>query len=1112
MLNQADLAKIVAQASTISERLRDGIYVIDLFPKTEPEFLDQVLENWCQRVAQGDWEKFQKRLHWQGWTLDQVRPFLGRVCLSQSQALPDWAKTLREIMQATAASGAIENQATLNHHAGRDPQAFEDILQPTTGLARQKLLAYLHSHPVVENERSPSAMEDLPLGLLSSEAYLTLEHSLLQKLAGICEQALENEFSHFRPLGHNLLTRLVGKTSNIAQNVYYHQFVEKLLQNGLLNFFQTYPVLGRLVAIAVDFWVENTAEFIQRLNQDWSAIQNQFNLPSPSQVVAVSPSLSDPHQRGHSAIALTFASGNKLIYKPKDLGIEAAFGEFLTWCNQQASLLEFKVLKVLNQGTYGWVEAVEHLPCQNETEAKRFYERAGMLLCLLYTFGGIDFHCENLIASGEYPMLIDLETLMHPDAQAMGNLESVTDVALTMSQQLWDSCLRTGMLPRWNLSQNERVAFDVSALGNIEPQQAPSSVRRWKSINTDDMHLVYESIPMPSRQNTVILNGKLLSPNDYLDEIVAGFERMYGFLMEQRKFLLTTNSILTNFKSQRLRFLFRATHIYNAILQKTLAPKFLTNGVDHSIALDVLSCAFLNADEKPNTWAIAQAESTAIAQLDIPYFGLLADSDVLTIGLEQPLAKCFPASCYSQILSRLKKLNHTDLDQQVAIIRGALYARVGRSATAPQSLVTPHIAANNTEISPIPLLTNEQLLHHTEAIATEIIQRAIRGTDTSVNWLGLGYIQNAERLQLQPLGENLYDGSGGVAIFLAALASVNGSSQCQEIALGAILSIRKLLQVSHQDTRSRFAQRLGIGGGTGLGSLIYILVKVSQFLQEPALLEDAQQIADLISPELLDHDQQLDIMAGAAGTILGLLALYRQKKELKVLNKAILCGEHLLNHSIFIDHGIRAWKTFALKPLTGFSHGAAGITYALLQLYGVTQNQAYLNAALEGIAYERSVFSSEVCNWPDFRSVAQGQPRFMVSWCHGAPGIGLARLGSLSIYETDEILQDVTAALQTTQRYGLQEPVDHLCCGNFGHLETLLVAAERLSQQSLQEIVHQQASRLVIQKQQTGAYALFPNLPNTVFHPGFFQGTSGIGYQLLRLISPQKFPSVLLWD
>jgi lantibiotic modifying enzyme len=30
--------------------------------------------------------------------------------------------------------------------------------------------------------------------------------------------------------------------------------------------------------------------------------------------------------------------------------------------------------------------------------------------------------------------------------------------------------------------------------------------------------------------------------------------------------------------------------------------------------------------------------------------------------------------------------------------------------------------------------------------------------------------------------------------------------------------------------------------------------------------------------------------------------------------------------------------------------------------------------------------------------------------------------------------------------------------------------------------------------------------------PGFFQGAAGIGYELLRLVHPDQFPSALLWE
>ncbi len=183
-----------------------------------------------------------------------------------------------------------------------------------------------------------------------------------------------------------------------------------------------------------------------------------------------------------------------------------------------------------------------------------------------------------------------------------------------------------------------------------------------------------------------------------------------------------------------------------------------------------------------------------------------------------------------------------------------------------------------------------------------------------------------------------------MALFLAALAQINGDAQCREIALGTTLSICKFVQTNDIKTQLRFAQRFGIGGGTGIGSIIYVLSKISEFLQAPEWLNDAEKIARLITPELVQHDQQLDIMAGAAGCILGLLALYRQTQTQEILNKAILCGDHLLNQKINLEPGISAWKTVVSTPLTGFSHGAAGIVYALLQLYAVTQNQDYLDA------------------------------------------------------------------------------------------------------------------------------------------------------------------------
>jgi lantibiotic modifying enzyme len=108
----------------------------------------------------------------------------------------------------------------------------------------------------------------------------------------------------------------------------------------------------------------------------------------------------------------------------------------------------------------------------------------------------------------------------------------------------------------------------------------------------------------------------------------------------------------------------------------------------------------------------------------------------------------------------------------------------------------------------------------------------------------------------------------------------------------------------------------------------------------------------------------------------------------------------------------------------------------------------------------------------------------------------------------------VEVALQTTQKYSLQG-VDHLCCGNFGRIELLVVAFQKLSRPDLLETAKKQAAWLIAQAEKNSAYKLFPNLPThefSAFSPSFFRGTAGIGYELLRLAYPEALPSVLLWE
>jgi type 2 lantibiotic biosynthesis protein LanM len=828
-------------------------------------------------------------------------------------------------------------------------------------------------------------------------------------------------------------------------------------------------------------------------------------------VAHVETSLSDPHRGGRVVIALRFESGLRLVYKPKDMTPEATFNRLLAWCNQRrhdGRLLDLRPLKVLERSGYGWVEQVEQEPCADEAAAARFYERAGILLCLLYLLRGTDCHNENLIAAGEHLVLIDAETLLHHDARPFEDSAAFVGADASSGHRFWDSVVRVGLLPRWDFSPDRRLAYDISGLGGADPEQAVRWVSRWRAINTDAMHQAREQVTAPLGKNVPVMrSGSALSASDHQVPIVAGFATMYRFLMAHRDELAAPDGPLMAMRRQPARFVFRATRVYAALLERLLAPEHLRDGADFGFELDQLSVAFLAARSRPRAWPVLAAERHALERLDIPYFVAGADTSELALGEEggAVVPDHFARPSFEAALERLQSLDEADLAWQVAIIEGSFHAMAARSS---------HEADGGHDLGSATPLRGDGLVEAARSIAAELAARAVRDPKGGASWVGLGLVHEAERFQLQPLGDSLYDGRGGVALFLAALHAVTGEMRHRDLALRALEPLRRRLREPDPESRRRDARLTGIGGAGGLGSLVYALAATGRLLADRTLLDDATALAGWITSDLVAADERLDVIGGAAGAALGLLALHAATGEAAVLATAAECGRHLLNRRVSHEGAPAAWRTLGEeRPLTGFSHGAAGIAYALLRLHAATGDEACRAAALEAIAYERGVFSAEQANWPDFRAgvTADGRPGYPVQWCHGAPGIALARLGGLGVAGGPEVEREIEVALRTTQGLGLQA-LDHLCCGNMGRVETLLVGGERLARPDCREEARRIVAQVVTRAGRTGgAYRLFGNLPPSVFSPALFRGTAGIGYGLLRL-ADGSLPSALLWE
>lgn len=1104
LFSQDGLLELAAAASTIQERLDNG--VVPDGSRADDERINARLDAWCQAIAKGDHALFLRRLAWDGLEEAQVRRILGRVSWPASAPLPQWVYTLKEALRiagemAPQASGSQDGQET----PSQAPQSGWTFLDPQAPLPYEELLAPF----VLVARQQLSAQAGAAAHLLNEEAHRLMERALLEELVPCAIETLHQEFALARALAQSALERLAILSPKEASRAQYRRFIAEMRQGGLTRFFKRYPVLARMLATMSDLWVEANVEFLQRLAVDLPALKQHFGGGQPlGQVASIRPALSDPHRGRRRVIALAFASGRKLIYKPKDLGTEAAYQQLLAWCNGQDVALSFRVLSVLNRTSHGWVEFVEQAPCQDKDQARRYFQRAGMLLCLLYVLEATDCHFENLIASGEQPVLIDLETLMHHRPRLELQDEGAHAQSLAY-EHLAHSVLRTGLLPNWQVQRDQRAASDISGLGGGADGPRQVEALGWQEINTDRMALGYSLVEFEPQGNIPMLGAVPLAVEDYADDLLAGFEQMYRFLLKQRDLLLAPDGPLAALATQQVRFVYRATRIYARLQSHLLHPQYLRDGADRSIYLELLGRAVLPTEgplreqaQPLDWWPIFAAERQAMEQGDIPFFTARADSALLHATPDQVFEHCLEGPSFERVLARLSTLSSEDAQQQVAVIQGALYAHVARVEASPSVALHQQDAEDRSALS-IP--TAEELVAQALDIAQQIAGRAIRAADGSAAWIAPRYLVQAERFQLEPLGFDLYGGTSGVALFLGALEKVSGGAGHRDLALAALQPLRQALRRFPRRT----ARDLGIGGAAGLGSVVYVLTRLSHWLDDTSLLEDAAGAAELITPERIAQDRHLDVIEGAAGALLGLLALYDAVLKPVVLEKAVLCGQHLLKARTESPAGLRTWATLNSALLTGFSHGAAGIGYALLRLYALTGDAGHRAAAEEGFAYEESTYSQEAGNWPDLRE--PDQKTFMASWCHGAPGIGLARLGSLEAFDTPSLRQDIARAIQTTQQVGYQGQ-DFLCCGTLGRAETLLVASRRLGVPELEQSARRLTSQVLRYKEQTGMFALHHLLPQQVYNPAFFQGTSGIGYELLRLAHPDVLPSVLLWN
>jgi type 2 lantibiotic biosynthesis protein LanM len=981
---------------------------------------------------------------------------------------PGWATELTRALSESPAAGA----SLFAEQAKERPQVlFLELIQPLVAKALDRLRDGVGK--LALSERG------------TPEGFVRLCHAHLpSRLLEVLARTMTLELNVARVQG-----LLQGETSEERFASYIARLQQPVVR---LEFFREYPVLGRLVMRALDDWVASSLELLQRWCSDFPTIRDALSPEAdPGQLVSIDADFGDRHRGGRTVCILECSSGFKVVYKPKSMAVDSKYQQLLGWVNDHDFSAPYRQLKILDRGNYGWVEFVSPQTCSSREEVARYYERTGGHLALVYALAATDFHYENVLAVGEHPFLIDLEALFH----SVGLESAHAQTGQAAERSFIESVLDSGLLPIPSWSGNEAGAADLSALGAETGRRLPGRAPSWKGKGTDEMQFVREAQVLESNSHCPSINGTAASPLDYFDEMERGFRQVYQLLENHRDEFLARGGMIESFADDEVRVVLRSSSQYGELLVEGTHPDVLRDALDRDRLFDRL---WMDVQDRPLLARLIPLEIEDLWRGDIPLLTTRPRSRDLWASADRCIPGVLKESGLERVQQRFAQLDAEDLKRQLWFLRASLSTLA--SARRP-------VAQSRSEefAGPEVAFDRAQFLAASCAVGDRLLETALQGS-REVSWIGLNLVHQKQWV-LAPLGLDLYDGLPGIALFLAYLGSASGKSQYTAIARAALETVMRRV-----NSRQRGKSLGEIGVFVGWGGLIYLLAHLGMLWDEPALLNEAGELAELL-PERIGKDKNLDIISGAAGSIMALLCLQSCQPRDRLVEIATQCGEHLLSCAAQMPHGLGWVPAFdSQAPLTGFSHGAAGISWALLELAERTCQERFRSAARGGIEYERSLFRPDTGNWPDLRepeasanSTGEKALPPMVAWCHGAPGIGLARLLCRRLQPDLKIDEEIEVALCTTVTKGFGH--GHcLCHGDLGNLELLTEAGIAWPDASWARESNRLAASILQTINRDGWRCANPL---AVQSPGLMTGLAGIGYGLLRCAEPLTVPSVL---
>ncbi|WP_418489480.1 type 2 lanthipeptide synthetase LanM [Frisingicoccus sp.] len=804
-----------------------------------------------------------------------------------------------------------------------------------------------------------------------------------------------------------------GKLAGGSEEEEYVDYVcHHLMQPEYVQcLFQRYPVWEKTMSESIGFYIRNMREVLHHLNSDKKCLNEEFFPEKPfNRVIRISGSGSDTHCENRVVYCVELDNGQCIYHKSRvNTGIRF-FNELYVRIGSSCGTPAY-INPILERDAYVWEKEASYRECQSEQQVRNYFTRLGMILCICHLCHSGDMHYENIVACGEYPVIIDYETLVQPPPEQRAEDAKGTNALIGMS------VLPIGILPFYG-ARNKNFNADFSGLCGGEKQMMDLKIPVIANPGKSTMCIAYKYGETQEKNNRVRLNGQVVVPGEYLSNIYAGFETGYRYICENKEQIA---QLAQGMRESLFRQLFRNTQEYHMILDLSYHPQFMEKEGMRRIFLEN---ALSIPEFKEKLWIVEQ-EIEDMLNGDIPYFQFHMASGLIYNSHRRPLRTVFQRTGMEFIEKQIKKRSIKDMEIQKQLIQVSLnYSRV---QYLNQCMST--ISANkekNISISQLCLKIADVIYEHHIDVSGRIRWINTRIMSANVDKRYTYYMEMSDRY--------LYEGITGMAVFAAALLKYFPEHRLSEIYSRIINELFAYTDQMFEDgEKGSSEEKMTTGIFFGEGSIVYGYQLLYQITKNVTFLKYGAKHCEILR-RCLKEDEQFDIVGGNAGAVMVFLNMYDLQREDCYLEMAERAAGVLLKKAVAGETGI-GWKNISNGTLLGgFAHGCAGIMYALSRLSAYTGKKEYLEAAYQAFLYERTLYCPEKGGWRDLRSEEE---LYMsdFKWCHGTAGILFGWKLSLPYFEgiqKETVSREIKRLMEDYPQVLIKEEVG-LCHGNLGN-------------------------------------------------------------------------------